>query len=203
MIAVRAAALGHFSLSWRSDDHRSYLGKPEANKRSGLNPIKVWRTLLFSMSLGYWRVPMNLLLRLTVTHPWPRRRALVNVPGACVYRLRRSAGQATQPLFPYGRWCLELENFTLYETKPSHSTSTKLCFEKECEKLGLLSSCCGPCFHFQKEELCSRAVLTWTLWISTQARNACGQHLMGCQLLRWDCRDRVTCNNLMCWLVKL
>lgn len=97
-IVVRTAAVGHFPLSWRSDDHWSYLGKIGANKRSGLNPVKIWRTPLFSVALGYRRVPVNLLLRFTVTHLWSRRGVLVNVPGACAYRRTRIAGQVMQTL---------------------------------------------------------------------------------------------------------
>lgn len=59
--AIWTAAAGHFLLSWRSDDPWSHLGETEANRRSSLNPVKVRRTLLVSMSLGYWIFCSDLL----------------------------------------------------------------------------------------------------------------------------------------------
>lgn len=97
--------------------------------------------------------------------------------------------------FPYGGWCLELENFASCETNPCYSTSAKLCFEKERDRLSLAFLCCGPCSHFQKEELCPHAALTQdAFWSGTQAPDARGLVLMGCHLLRWDRRG---CNDCM------
>ena len=158
----------------------------------------------FGLTKGTHESPAQTYCNATMT-----KESSGNVPGACVCRLTRTAGQATRTSsatrqFPYGGQCLELESIASCENKACHSTLTALCFGKECEKLGLVSSCCRPYCHCQKEKLCSHAVPTLdTLWRWTRAGNACGRCPMGCCLLRRDCRDWITCNNFVCWLVKL